>query len=166
VPEISISGFTQSLPDGVIGFATGTRLLEFFIVEGGSCLDRNCKALDLEPAYDVCAYAEDTQWHWRWDQRQRRGESSQLDDGVAASNGWHRLSKQQFRLLRGRVIDKAGGWSLLHDAVTRPLWVPIAADKRSLVRIGVVEYLAEDDHGNVGVVAERLTGLSEVKVNG
>ncbi|MEA5053752.1 MAG: hypothetical protein VB093_09970, partial [Propionicimonas sp.] len=71
MPEISISGFTQSLPDGVIGFATGTRLLEFFIVEGGSCLDRNGKALDLAAAYDVCVYAEDTQWHWRWDQRQR-----------------------------------------------------------------------------------------------
>lgn len=166
MPEISISGFTQSLPDGVIGFATGTRLLEFFRVGGGRCLDHNGKALDLDPAYDVCAYAEDTQWHWRWNQRERRGESSQLDDAAAASNRWRRLREAQFRLLRGRVIDQAGGWSLLHDAVTRPLWVPIAADKRSLVRIGVVEYLAEDDHGNVGVVAERLTQLSEMKVNG
>jgi CRISPR-associated protein (TIGR03984 family) len=57
----------------------------------------------------------------------------------------------------------AGGgradWSALYEARIGTMHVPCAVAEGGRLCLKAVEYLMEDDHGNVSVAAERLTGF-------
>lgn len=163
------------------GFAIGSRLLGFFVLDRNAgtpqAVDHARASMGLEAAYDMRIFEPDREWHWWWDQHRREGRWAALDDGIAADRGWSRLcgstQDADSRLLRGSVVQRGTGWSQLHDGHSRPMWVPVGSphDHRH-VRIGAVEYTCVDDprgrltggqHGNVGVVAERLTTLKAVE---
>lgn len=114
--------------------------------------------IDLDSVFDLRLSTSDAELHWWWDQQECEGRWAILDDEVAADLG-ARSTIRGRRLLRGTVIerDEPGGWSLIHDGHSRPLWLPIIADKGERVVVGVVEYVSHDRHGNAGVFAERFT---------
>lgn len=156
----------------VVFFALGPEAAAFGVIEVGGALGEHPDSpVSLDAAYDVRVFHADREWHWWWDQRLRAGRWSVLDDALAETRGWSRHGTIGQRLLRGTIIETAGNWTRLHDGHSRPMWVPVTTrDANSDVAIGVVEYCSVDEprgrggeaHGNVGVIAERLTTLRGV----
>lgn len=129
------------------------------------------QAVDLADAYQVVLFDESGVFRWAWDQRDRLGRWSWLDDEVAEREmGWRRLpvpkSKQGAhgesvtRLVQGAVpeVSTVPGWTMTTDGASAPVWVPITAPKSAHLVLRVVEYVSEDSFGNVAVTAERPCG--------
>lgn len=114
-------------------------------------------ALDLTGVFEMRAFTTDTELRWR-NTSAGTGTAVQVSDGATGQRLRHE------RLLWGVAVDPqpATGWVALHDARIGVLDVPVGGSKPThghLVWLQVVEYLEEDQHGNVAVVDERLTGL-------
>jgi len=71
-----------------------------------------------------------------------------------------RLGTGQY-LLWGTNKSREDGWTELFEHRVGSLWTPFAEDlgEKDRLAIGYVEYTRADTHGNMAVVAERLTGL-------
>lgn len=128
-------------------------------VQGEPPVERLCHLTD---AYQVVLFDENGVFRWTWDQRDRCGRWSWLDDTVAANQGWRRLSAAGTvpRLVTGAVVESAAvpGWSMSWDGFSAKVWVPQPAEPKERIAMKVVEYVSTDDHGNVAVVAERPCG--------
>jgi CRISPR-associated protein (TIGR03984 family) len=72
---------------------------------------------------------------------------------------------EQTYLLWGEKTDTPirNGWTRLATARIGALNVPVTLPAGKRVQLTAVEYLAEDDYGNVAVVEERLVKLEELK---
>lgn len=145
-----------------VGFAQSPAWMGFVRREG-STLTSLDGTVDLTWVFDVRLFAAAEEFHWWWDQQSGDGRSFVLNDPAASARGWTRLQGAPAqRLLRGVVVDSAGGWAKIHDGHSRPLWVPAAGAIGAQLAIGAVEYTSIDEHGNVGVVAERLTSIHQL----
>lgn len=118
---------------------------------------------DLTNVYQFVAFTSVGAFRWAWDQREHIGKWAWLDDDVAANRGWSRLDKKRTssRLVVGAVTDAESvtGWSLTWDGFSSALWVPKGTpNKGDRLLLQMVEYVSEDDHGNVAVAAERPCG--------
>ncbi|MFT4228495.1 CRISPR-associated protein Csx19 [Micropruina sp.] len=119
-------------------------------------------SVDLDWVYDARLFTAGAEFHWWWDQSLGEGRHSVLDDAAAKARSWWALDPPAQRVLRGPVKAVADGWSKLHDGHSRPLWVPVEAVVGRHLALGVVEYVKRDEHGNVGVIAERFTTVQEL----
>lgn len=142
-------GFAQSSGESVFVRRTTTTLTSH---DGNVALDG---------IFDLRLFTADAELHWWWDQHECTGRWAILNDAVAADLGAQPDPIIGHRLLRGTVIDQSHNpdWSLIHDGHSRPLWLPLAAPRGKRVRLGVVEYVQLDTHGNAGVFGERFTTL-------
>lgn len=119
--------------------------------------------VDLAWVFDLRLFGANAEFHWWWDQRACEGRLHTLDDSAAEARGWSRISGlPPRRLLRGTAGQIKLGWSRLHDGHSQPLWIPHVAKSGAQVALSAVEYVCTDDHGNTGVVAERLTTFEEL----
>lgn len=120
--------------------------------------------VDLSWVFDLRLFNADAEFHWWWDQRSGQGREHVLDDAAGQGYGWSRLGDGfPRRILRGTAGQIKVGWTRLHDGHSQPLWIPFVATKPGTrVALGAVEYTRADDHGNIGVVAERLTTFKEL----
>ncbi len=143
-------GFVES-PDG-----------SAFVRRTAGALSDHRGAVDLDWVYDARLFTAYAEFHWWWDQSLGEGRHGILDDAVAKTRSWRTLDPPGQRVLRGKVKAVANGWSKLHDGHSHPLWVPVEAVVDQRLALGVVEYLKRDEHGNVGVIAERFTTVQEV----
>lgn len=149
----------------VVGFAQ-SRDQAVFVRRNGADLATRSGRLDQAWLFDLRLFTADAEFHWWWDQSVASGRHAILDDATARQRKWTRLHPTGRRLVRGTVHDSTaerGGWCRVHDGHSRPLWVPHVAKQSQRLAVGVVEYTSADDHGNVGVVAERFTGIEELR---
>ncbi len=137
-----------------IGFVQSPRR-DVFVQRDGAILTTHGEPVDLGFIYNLRLWQPEAEFHWWWNQEERDGHTWTTRDDQFEGH----LDGQ--RLIRGAVreCDDGQGWSLVSDGHSRPLWVPLPAPLGSRIAVGVREYLASDHHGNVGVVAERLTQL-------
>lgn len=138
-----------------VGFALSPER-DVFVQREGSTLTCHGEQVDLAAVYDLRLWHPDAEFHWWWDQEARDGRAWVTKDGEFEKHLDGR------RLIRGAVRECDDGWSLVSDGHSRPLWVPLPVEPNRRIVVGVREYLGRDDHGNVGVVAERLTELREL----
>lgn len=66
-------------------------------------------------------------------------------------------------LLWGRVVASGGGWSRLAEGRLGAFWVPASLPQDASARVKTCEYVALDEHGNAGVVEERLLALESAE---
>ena len=153
-------GFAQSSGESV------------FVRRASTALTSHDGNVALDGIFDLRLFTADAELHWWWDQHECTGRWAILNDAVAADLGAQLREVASarvrepitiigHRLLRGTVIEQSHtpDWSLIHDGHSRPLWVPLAAPRGKRVRLGVVEYVQLDTHGNAGVFGERFTTL-------
>jgi len=140
-----------------VGFALSPAR-DVFVQRAGATLTCHREQVDLGVVYDLRLWHPGAEFHWWWDQDERDGRSWITTDDEFEEH----LDGQ--RLIRGAVreCDRDRGWSLVSDGHSQPLWVPLEVQPPGRIVVGVREYLARDRHGNVGVVAERLTELREL----
>jgi CRISPR-associated protein (TIGR03984 family) len=147
-----------SLSDAfVVGFAQSPRA-DLFVRRVGDQLTSHGAEIAPDWIYDLRLWNAEAEFHWWWDQAGRCGRWV-IFDGAA----YQELEAgPQTRLLRGRVQKVDGDWVQLWDGHSQPLWVPTQAGIGKRVGLGAVEYVTTDRHGNVSVVAERLTEFREL----
>lgn len=128
-------------------------------------------ALSLDGVFEIRAFGSQAELRWLQTGGER-GRAVLLYEQAAqvtAPEDWAvRCSEGELDRLPGQYVlwgpgaDKspAPGWSTLAEARIGVLDVPVADVGIKHVCLRTVEYLqVEDEHGNVGVLDERLTGL-------
>lgn len=138
-----------------VGFALSPAR-DVFVRRDKATLTCHGEQIDLGVVYDLRLWHPGAEFHWWWDQDERDGRSWITTDREFKE---HLVGQ---RLIRGAVRECDGEWSLVSDGHSQPLWVPVKVEPPGRILVGVREYLARDGHGNVGVVAERLTELREL----
>lgn len=150
-------------PEGAVGFATGPARQMFVRVDAGQLLTfdgRDERRVEQGDLYDVRLYGADRELRWWYDQELGEGRWGVIDDHMATERGWHVITDNQHRLIRGNVVASRNGWSRVEDGNAAPQWVPVEAATGAKLAIGVVEYDSTDPlTGSVGVVAERYTTI-------
>lgn len=150
-------------PATEVGFMQSPMQVGFVRRTGDRLLLHDGTEVDLSWVFDLRMFSASAEMHWWWDQRSAEGRHHILDDSTAAGRGWFPLpAGSPRRLLRGTAGDIKPGWSRLHDGHSQPLWIPFIVKPGSQVALCAVEYACTDDHGNIGVVAERLTTFEEL----
>lgn len=146
-----------------VGFVQSPTRTGFVRRNGARLALHDGSEVDLSWVFDLRLFGAQAEFHWWWDQRACEGRHHILDDPTAKRHGWSPLSGEYSqRLLRGTAGQIKPGWTRLHDGHSQPLWIPFVARPGSRVTIGAVEYSCPDEHGNIGVVAERLTTFKEL----
>lgn len=115
--------------------------------------------------FDLRLFHAKAEWHWWWDQAVGAGAAATLNDDAARRRGGASSeATRSLRIIRGSIRSRQEAWTQVHDGQARPLWVPyrVGSEKATRLTIGAVEYTAQDEHGNVSVVAERLTQIGEL----
>lgn len=119
--------------DGALDFGPGSRLT-------------------AEANYEARAFNDQGELRWR------DGDAVWLPPAIEDLTP---LARPATYLLWGPATGEHDGpWSEFTTARTGPFWLPVAgAGKTDYATLTAVEYTAEDEHGNVRVVEERLVGL-------
>jgi len=70
------------------------------------------------------------------------------------------LLSRSRQLLWGTAVESRHGWTTLRDSRIADFVVPIQnVQVGHRVRLELIDYVTRDEHGNVAVVEQRLTGL-------
>jgi CRISPR-associated protein (TIGR03984 family) len=127
-------------------------------------------SLDLTGVFEVRAFTADHELRWL-NTSAGYGDAvivSDLADDVEASaevhvdGAWRDATSSYERLLWGTArTTNVEGWLRLSDNRIRQFDVPVDGPPLAEARVWLtaVEYLVEDEHGNISIVDERLTGL-------
>lgn len=146
-----------------VGFAQSPTRIGFVRRAADRLVMHDGSDVDLSWVFDLRLFNADAEFHWWWDQRAGKGRAHVLDDSAGKEYGWSRLASGfPRRILRGTAGQIKADWTRLHDGHSQPLWIPFVAKPGTRVALGAVEYTRTDDHGNIGVVAERLTTFEEL----
>ncbi len=143
-----------------VGFAYSSSAAPWFRLDAdGTPRDAQGDPLDLTGVFELRAFDADRELRW-WHTGDGRGQARELTDhttGVPGARSWPPYR----RLLWGAVTSAEQGWATLSEARIGSLEVPVPgpAPSGGHVWLKAVEYVAEDAHGNVAVVDERLIGL-------
>lgn len=161
--------FAREHPTAV-GFAYTPVAAPWFTLDpDGAARDADGRALDLSAVFELRAFDSAGELRW-WNVPGEGGHTRVITDDDLNARGLTRGDAYR-RLLWGQVRRPAGtaggpdGWVTLFEARIGPLWVPVSepVEDSGRVALEAVEYLREDEHGNVTVVDERLTRLTEMR---
>lgn len=72
-------------------------------------------------------------------------------------------NEQNYLLWGKRIGDSLRGWTKFATARIGVFYVPVTLTKKEYAIFEAVEYFGEFEDGNVAVIDERLTGISEVE---
>lgn len=148
LPTVERTGnqMLAALPEGSIGWVLTVTGAAWFRKTAHSCDIRDDH--DLASSYEIVAFIAGTPdrraWHWHRTLGRQTGNLQETAFGAEAS--------LREILLDGHVTASADGWSTLQGSAATRFHVPINAEPRQLVSIGLIEVQAEDDLGNVRVV--------------
>lgn len=163
---MSLESFLKLPAEFEVGFAQSRRVAAFVRRDRDSgALTTPDGKIDLSWVFDLRLFHAKAEWHWWWDQEVGAGAAATLNDDAARKKGWSKLGGDPLsRIIRGSIRSRQEAWTQVHDGQARPLWVPyrVGSEKATRLTIGAVEYTAQDEHGNVSVVAERLTQIGEL----
>lgn len=111
---------------------------------------------DLTAVFELRAFTGMHELRWL-------NESAGTGRGVLVSDDGSGVTPPTYhRLMWGAVVDQSDGWATLSAARIGTIKVPVDSPTSLIGRriwLRAVEYEAEDEHGNVAVVDERITGL-------
>lgn len=116
---------------------------------------------DLTGVFELRAFTRSHELRW-YNTAGGCGPAVVVTEGEDSALRVRRLSGGPYRrLLWGTVAGCSDGWVVLHDARIGALRVPLdrPAPHGARIWLEAVEYVDEDDHGNLAVVDERLVGL-------
>jgi CRISPR-associated protein (TIGR03984 family) len=147
----------------MVGFAYSSVAAPWFrLTAEGTPQDSSGAPLDLTGVFELRAFDRHRELRW-WHTGNGLGETRELTDDSMGLGG-ARPSRSYGRLLWGKVTAAERGWATLSEprigTVRIPVSGPVPAGGHAW--LNAVEYVAEDEHGNVAVIDERLTGV-EVK---
>lgn len=145
-----------------VGFAYSPNAARWFRLDpSGRPLLPDGSPLDLQAVFELRAFDPDRELRW-WNRSAGSGSARVVtDDVLCAPAGARRRGTGYARLLWGTVTHATDDWATLTEPRIGHLRVPMdQATAEQQVWLHAVEYYAEDEHGNVAVVDERLTHLS------
>jgi CRISPR-associated protein (TIGR03984 family) len=124
-------------------------------------------ALDRVPddVFELRLFTPADELRWTFDSDLGQGRWRLVDDTSAAVRRltpWPGPTPRH--LLWGRIAQ-TGDWTRLADARVGSLWVPLVTtepDASQLVGLTTVEYVSQDEHGNLAVADQRHTGLTVI----
>lgn len=157
--EQALAAFAANEPGfQTVGFAYSSSVAPWFRLDAaGTPRDSGGAALDLTGVFELRAFDANRELRW-WHTSGGLGQARELtDEAIGFPGAWSWRSYR--RLLWGTVTVTELGWASLFEARIGSLEVPVLAPVGSHVWLEAVEYVAEDDDGNVAVIDERLTGL-------
>lgn len=143
-----------------VGFAYRSSAAPWFRLDtDGTPRDAQGGPVELTGVFELRAFDAHRELRW-WHIDGGRGQARELTDQTIEVSGARLWSTYQ-RLLWGAVSTATPGWATLSEARIGSLQVPVPTPPPSGAQVWLeaVEYVTEDDHGNVSVVDERLTGL-------
>lgn len=164
----------------VVGFGYAVDRAVWFRLAASGTLGPDGKTLGLDRMYEVVAFDTDRELRWLLDTDGATHTVVLAEDtgflpagtcpvpGPALRRLTPDYGPQPAHLLaehaaRPGDLPAGNGWATLrsrryHDALVPYRW-PVAADPPAGLALEYVEYVAEDEHGNLTVVETRLTGI-------
>ncbi|WP_280310284.1 type III-D CRISPR-associated protein Csx19 [Nocardia abscessus] len=117
-------------------------------------------------AFELRAFTPTAELRWWRDSGADTGTAVVLTETLAPPSGDPAVRLQpgeRSLLLWGSVIDTVDGWANLADPrIGDILWIPLPeAVAGSAVRLRMVDYATTDIHGNLAVIEQRLTRLTQ-----
>jgi CRISPR-associated protein (TIGR03984 family) len=154
----ALTGFASAGGE-IVGFVYSPVDAPWFRIDDGAPVGSDGKPIDLTGVFELRAFDGTRELRW-WNVSGGEGNQFVLDHDALPA-GW-RPGKTYERILWGAVRTGGPKWTELFAARIGPLHVPIGGSpaEHSTIRLGVREYLVEDEHGNVSVVDERLVALT------
>ena len=154
----ALTGFASAGGE-IVGFLYSPVDASWFRIDDGTPVGSDGKRVDLTGVFELRAFDGTRELRW-WNVSGGAGNQFVLDHH-ALPDGW-RPGGTYERILWGAVRTGGPEWTELFAARIGPLHVPVGGSPaaHSTIRLGVREYLVEDEHGNVSVVDERLVGLT------
>lgn len=172
--EAALVSFARTVAVASIGFGYSPVAARWFRLDpDGSAWSHDRRAgrrpFDLTGVFELRAFTPTHELRWH-NTTAQTGPAVIVGDGTAAApDAPRRLAEEPYqRLLWGEIAthDQRGGWATLRDGRIGTLDVPVDAGRLGAAQSGparvwlrAVEYVTEDDHGNVAVVDERLVDL-------
>jgi CRISPR-associated protein (TIGR03984 family) len=143
----------------IVGFLYSPVDAPWFRVDDGAPVGGDGERVDLTGVFELRAFDGTRELRW-WNVSGSEGNQFVLDHD-ALPTGW-RPGGTYERILWGAVRTGGPEWTELFAARIGPLHLPVGGSPavHSTIRLGVQEYLVDDEHGNVSVVDERLVGLT------
>lgn len=165
----ALSAFARQVGTRSVGFTYSPVTARWFRLDpDGSAWGYDQHAgrqpLDLTGVFELRAFTQTHELRW-CNTSAQTGPAVIVSDGdQAAPDTPRRLDEHAYqRLLWGTIEsrDPIGDWVTLRDGRIGTLDVPVCdtAPGPGLVSLQAVEYVAEDEYGNVAVVDERLVDL-------
>lgn len=163
----SLAQLVALLTPDTVGFAYTPRAALWLRLVGGRLVDHEGKGHD-ETIYELRLFDGASEWRWRKDGGVTSsacvGERA-APAGFAPIAGDHGSISTIVRrsLLWGTALEPGrDGWTRLGTPRIRAFFVPILLGQGEGASLEIVEYLGRlDAHGNVGVIDERIVGLSK-----
>lgn len=127
----------------------------------GKVVDRHSTEVDLATVFEARVFSGDAAAELRWVATPDTGRAAVVelttDDGPDTTTVAGTIVGGGY-LLWGTVQASAEGWSTLHSPRTGPIDIPFEARPGASVRLGCLELVGRDPHGNAEVIDELLTG--------
>jgi len=162
-----------------VGFGISAKAATWWRLSGATPLTAQGEAVELDRVYEVVAFDGERELRWRNDDAGRgravvladRGDLLPPGDDASYPGRTEVFGPVQTRVLAGKVnrIDGIPGWVRLAASRYAPAEIPVALPAgfepgasgggQPVAVVDVVEYAAEDSHGNVSIVDRRLSGL-------
>lgn len=164
----AVKAFAQTAQMAV-GFCYSPVRAQWFRITDGAAHGPN-GPLDLTGVFELRAFNRDRELRW-WNTSGGRGPAVVVTERAGDPDGDapRRVERPYARLLWGtreRELTAPAGWVRLLEGRIGTIEVPFAESVAAGGRVWLhaVEYVEEDEHGNVAVVDERLVGLSAIGV--
>jgi len=161
----ALAGFDEREPGDAIGFAYTPTSAPWL-----RRVDHTWSTRDGEPVpsstFEMRAFTSGAELRWWQTMPTGQGRcaivSETAREPVAPTPPADFGSHTRSLLLWGTAATVGDGWTKLIDGrIDGELWVPVDVVREgSSVYLEFVEYWAQDEHGNVGVVEQRLTQLT------
>ena len=147
--------FAEEVAVPAVGFCYRPRDARWFrLTDDGAATGPDGEPFDLTGAFELRAFTGDCELRWR-------NRTAGTGPAILVSDAPGAAPEPYHRLLWGAPVAWRDGWVTLADARTSTYTVPVDAPTGHHDRIWLraVEYTAQDEHGNVAVVDERLVAL-------
>lgn len=155
--EAALRGFRECAPEGAIGF--GYRPAEaywFRLDHAGAPVGPGGRPVDVAGTFELRAFTRTHELRWTH-RADGTGPAVVVSDAAP-----HQQPAEYGRLLWGTVVAVADdGWATLSNSRIGTFTVPVAdeVDVGARLCLYAVEYVSEDEHGNLAVADERLTRI-------
>lgn len=131
------------------------------LFDGTNFVDENNNPIDISDVFEARVFNADKELRWI-NETNGKGKSTIISD---ANFPDATVIEQKYLFWGKRNGQSSNGWTQFAEARIGAFYVPKVINT-DYAQFTAVEYLGEYEDGNVAVVDERLTGISEVEKDG